>query len=523
MKLLHVTWIDPEDRAARGGGVRVYVKALVAAQRSAGLQVTTLGAGLHHDLRARAPRWQQIRAEHYEIVNSACLAPSHASFTSAAQLADPATEAAFADFLRQTGPYDLVHFHTLEGLPAQVLAMRAQFPTTRFVLSLHNYHVFCPQVNLWWRESQSCRDDDAGRACANCLPIMPQQATIRRIYQIETALARVGMGPGTPAYLRLWQPVLRAGWRLYKHLRGSGATLKPVAARAALPVLRDRRRSIVALVNAYCDSVLAVSERTRALALGFGLRTVTTCRIGTDHALHWHRTSPRALPAPATIARPLRLVYLGYMRRDKGFAFLLEALKTLPSAQAARLHLTVAAQRGPASMMAEMAALRPRLAGLEWHDGYTRDDLERVLAQVDCGIVPPLWEDNLPQVALEMHCRHIPILTSDRGGAQELAGSDTLRFQAGNTASLQALLTRLQAGDVDLHRYWARAIVPRDPQEHAQDLIQIYRGLHESRDPYRYPEIRHLVDPGVSGTQSGGAVAAEHPLCTVQPGLRQPV
>lgn len=523
MRLLHVTWIDPEDRAARGGGVRVYVRSLVAAQRVCpDVQVTTLGAGLHHDLRPHAPRWKRIRAGHYEIVNSACLAPSHTAFASPAQLSDAPTEAAFADFLRQTGPYDVVHFHALEGLPAQVLALRAQFPATRFVLSLHNYHAFCPQVNLWWREQKSCTDDAGGRACATCLPVTPQENLMRRIYQLETALARIGTGPGTWLYRHLWRPMLQAGWRLRKAMRrapmGGGAALC-----APAPVLRDRRGQIVALINAHCDRVLAVSDRTRALAQGFGVQNVTTLRIGTDHAQHWHHTRPRALPCKPTPARPLRLAYLGYMRHDKGFAFLLEALSALPAEQAACLHVTIAARRGASAMMAQMEALRARLAGLDWHDGYRRDDLDRLLAPVDCGIVPPLWEDNLPQVALEMHCRHIPVLTSDMGGAQELGGNAALCFRAGDIAGLHAVIARILSGQVDLGSYWDKAHVPQDTVAHAQDLLNIYRGLHEGLDPYWHPEIRHVLDSGLSGTQSSGAAGAGNALRPVQPAIRQPV
>ncbi|MFN7002848.1 MAG: glycosyltransferase [Roseinatronobacter sp.] len=523
MKLLHVAWIDPEDRAGRGGGVRVYLRALVAAQRACpGVQVTTLGAGLRHDLRRTPPRWQRMRAGHYEIVNSACLAPSQAGFASPAQISDAATEAALADFLRLTGPYDVVHFHALEGLPAQALALRAQFPQTRFVLSLHNYHAFCPQVNLWWREQASCTDDHGGRACATCLPVTPQESMIRRVYQIETALTRFGTGPGSWAYRALWRPLLQAGWRLRKALRRP--LVPPHASQSGVPpALRTRRKQIVALINTHCDAVLAVSERTRALALAFGLREVTTCRIGTDHAPRWQETRPRALPSAVTPARPLRLAYLGYMRRDKGFDFLMAALAALPPEQAACLHLTVAAKRGSAEMMAQMGALRPRLAGLDWQDGYARNDLDHLLAGVDCGIVPPLWEDNLPQVALELHCRHIPLLTSDRGGAQELGGSSDLTFRAGDIASLYALMARLLAGQVDLRTYWDKAHVPQDTASHAQDLITLYRGLHESLDPYRHPEIRHILDPDLSRAQPGGAGGSRAALCAVQPGIRQPV
>ncbi len=472
MRVLHYTWVDPQDRAGRGGGVRVYLQTLVAVQRSMpGWQVTTLASGLAHDLRDRAPRWRRCRVDHYEIVNSGTLAPSHADFASPAQIRHAATEAAFADFVTRTGPYDVIHFHTLEGLPAQALALRARLPQTRFLLSLHNYHAFCPQVNLWQRERAHCADFEAGKRCATCLPVQPNPATTRLAYRIETLLARLGMGPGREVYDRLWQPLMKAAWRARRALRRVPVRHSP---RAGPPV--TRRSDFVGLINAHCDAVLAVSERTRQLALGFGLRAVTTCYIGSDQAAHWSATAPRPLPARIDPFQPLRLIYLGYMRADKGFDFLLDALGALPPELAGCLHLTVAARRGEARVMAQLRALEPRLAGLDWRDGYARDALDTLLAQVDCGIVPPLWEDNLPQVALEMHARHIPILTSDRGGAQELGGSPALRFRAGDVQDFARLIARLVAGEVRLDAYWHGARVPPDMGQHLADLARFYEG-----------------------------------------------
>ena len=478
MRILHYLWIDPSDPARRGGGVRGYVHALIAAQADLpGLEVSSLASGLAHDLHPRTPYWRKVRPGHFEIVNSATLAPSHADFATPAQLADAATEAAFADFLTRTGPYDVVHLHGLEGVPARVLAHAAQ--GSRVLVSLHNYHPFCPQVNLWWNEAAHCTGFDNGRRCATCLPLQPRPGPVRLAYAVESTLARLRMGPGTKAYRKLWQPLMRAGWRGLRRLlrlgprRGSPAVAPPCDAASGF---RQRRAEMVWLLNAHCDAVLAVSERTAQIAQGFGLRAVRCVYIGTDHARHWEATVPRPLPTQFTPDRPLRLAYLGYMRDDKGFGFLLQALQALPRAQSECIHLCVAARRGAARFMQAMASLEPHLAGLTWHDGYEPAALDAILAQVDFGIVPPLWEDNLPQVALEMHARHIPLITSDRGGAQELGGMTELVFRAGDVAALTALLARILSGEAALQGYWDGARAPVSMAQHAEDLMRHYAG-----------------------------------------------
>ncbi len=499
MRVLQYNWVDPEDLAGRGGGVRVYMQGLVRAQAEcAGMQVVTLASGLAHDLGARAPRWRCVRKGHFEIVNARPLAPSQADFASPAQISHPPTESTFRDLLMRTGPYDVVHFHTLEGLPAQVLAIAAA--QARVVLSLHNYHTLCPQVNLWWQERGHCTDFAGGARCAICLPQVPNMQAVRRAYQVETAFARLGIGPGRWPYNHLLRPALHAGWRGLKRL--SRRDTSPPAAPARSAPFAQRRAQMIALINAHCAQVLAVSDCTRAIAQAHGMDRVQTLYIGTGHAREWARTQPRDWPARFGAARPLHLTYLGYMRRDKGFDFLLEALRALPPDMARRVHLRVAARRGPPAVMARLIALRGHLAGLDWQDGYRHADLNRLLNETDLGVVPPLWQDNLPQTALEMHARHIPLLTSDRGGARELGGCDTLTFRAGDTADFTARLSHVLGGAICLRRYWARARVPQSMDQHAQDLIHRYRQLsrescHERPDPYRYSENRHLVDTGV--------------------------
>ena len=176
-------------------------------RRSGGHDCAALSAGMVYDLSSRAkPRWQACGPGRFEFVNTRPVAPSHAEFAAAAQIANPATEALFRDFLLQTGPYDVIHFHGLEGLPARVLSLRRDFPNTRFVLSLHNYYPFCPQVNLWWQERAHCSDYDNGARCRTCLPVAPNPLAVRRAYAVETAFARIGAPAGSWPYDRVLRP-----------------------------------------------------------------------------------------------------------------------------------------------------------------------------------------------------------------------------------------------------------------------------------------------------------------------------
>lgn len=492
MKVLYYNWVDYLDREKRGGGVSIYQRNLLAALHAqGGHEAHFLSSGIAHEFRRGAPRWAELPkaageapVRRFEIINAGLMAPSHADYGSPAQLNEPGTEAVFMDFIARNGPYDVIHFNNLEGLPANVLCVKERWPGTRVVLSLHNYYPFCPQVNLWRNEAENCTDYAGGQRCVSCLPVRADPRSVRLAHAVSWRLNRLGMGPGTLTFDKGFRPLLGLAWRSYRKLKLLRRRPAPAALSAAVPVAAPvtnagaafaaRRAAMVSLINTHADAVLCVSDRVRQIAAHHGLtpEKLHTSYIGTTEATKWQTTQPKP-----RILRPdgtLRLAYLGYMRRDKGFFFLLDALEALPDTLAASLRLTVAARRGEAAVVARLQALAPRLAELRLIDGYTHAGLDELLADVDLGLVPVMWEDNLPQVAIEMHARHIPLLTSDRGGAQELGRCPALTFRAGDTTDFARVLETVLSERITQASYWQNAMPPVTMEAHLSQLLSIY-------------------------------------------------
>lgn len=492
MKILYYNWVDFLDPEKRGGGVSIYQRNLLAALHAqGGYEAHFLSSGIAHEFRRSAPRWAELPpanenapARRFEIVNAGLMAPSHADFGSPAQLEEPATEAVFMDFVARNGPYDVIHFNNLEGLPANVLRIKDRWPSTRVVLSLHNYYPFCPQVNLWRNEAENCTDFADGQRCETCLPVRADPRSVRLAHAVSWRLHRLGMGPGTLTFDKGFRPLLGLAWRSYRKLKLLRRRPAPAALSAAVPVAAPvtdagaafaaRRAAMVSLINTHTDAVLCVSDRVRQIAAHHGLapEKLHTSYIGTTEAGKWQTTQPK--PRMLRTDGTSRLAYLGYMRRDKGFFFLLDALEALPDTLAASLRLTVAAKRGEAAAVARLQALAPRLAELRLVDGYTHAGLDDLLADVDLGLVPVMWEDNLPQVAIEMHARHIPLMTSDRGGAQELGGCRALTFRAGDTADFARVLETVLSERITPTSYWQNAMPPVTMEAHLAQLLPIY-------------------------------------------------
>ena len=475
-RVLYVNWVDYLDPERRGGGVSVYQRNLMAEMAArADTEAVFLASGISYDIRRGDPRWERMRHgpvtdrdRRYEIINSGVMAPGHHSFGDPAQVDHPATAQAFFDFLRATGPYDAVHFNNLEGLPVSVLRLHEVAPATRVIVMLHNYYPICPQVNLWYQERRSCEDFEGGRACVHCLPHRTDARLVRLANGVAYRLKCLGIAPGG----RGFGPLFRWGMRVLRRVlpkRASQAVTVDAAGGFA-----TRRRAMVAALNRDCDAVLCVSDAVRRLAVGYGVapERAHVCRIGTREAEAFARSAPRgALPrADGTVT----LGFLGYMRADKGFFFLLDALEALPEAVARRVRLIVAARGGDAVAMTRLAALCDRLAGVTHVDGYDHDGLDSLLAKVDVGVVPVLWHDNLPQVAIEMHARHIPLLCADMGGARELGNCPRMVFPAGDVEAFGARIAALLDGHIDMAAYWRDARAPVTMAAHMAALAGHY-------------------------------------------------
>ena len=147
------------------------------------------------------------------------------------------------------------------------------------------------------------------------------------------------------------------------------------------------------------------------------------------------------------------------MRLDKGFYFYLKALRKMPASLAGRLALTFAAKIVDPHALFRIKSMAHRFASVTFYDGYTHAQLPEILSGIDLTVVPVLWEDNLPQVAIECVASGVPVLTSNRGGAQELLGCRQLVFRAGSCDDFHAKLQDI----LDKPAILATALAERAP------------------------------------------------------------
>lgn len=480
-------YVQPNERNSPGGGVTVYLKNVSASLRDAGHRVYILSGGDRYGFLRTKPRLVRISDDELIIYNSPVIAPAIYSFYHPEfYLQSKELDTIPARLLREIGPIDVFHFHNIEGLTQSFFhVLRDTFRNSALIFSAHNYNIGCAQVNLWQNTSISCKDFHEGAACINCSGLSDKRKIKLLINRLKTPIKE--LGERHPALVdvaySLDQSVrkLIAGRTTHPRSNTDSASPPPAMSRNSLAkasIYRAYRLAGTNLINDVFDRTIAVSKRTADILISFGAKRsqVTTCYIGTKHSDRIHSVA-RKVATPDN----LHIGYLGYMREEKGFFLLLNSLDRLPASIKSLVDVTIAAKFTDVHAVQTMQNMAPSFRTFNIFDGYTHTELADILTPVNLGIVPPLWEDNLPQVAIEFVAHGIPILTSNMGGAQEIASNPEFVFDISDPDGLVDKIQSILHGDLDVSRFWAKEPNVRSNVQHMKELVAIYQAVLESR------------------------------------------
>lgn len=471
-KILFYNWIQFDEKEGKGGGVTIYTRNLIRHfSELSDWKVFFLSSGRAYDLINRHPRVQKTensygeKCESYEIVNSPVFSSAKISFSFPDKiLGDESLLKVMVKFCDSVGGFDVIHYQNFEGLSACVFRLKDYYPKTRFVYSLHNYFLFCPQVMLWRGDRENCELDHCGSECFECMP--------KNVYAFK---------------VRLNQYADRViGEKIDEHK--CLLLLKRIVAKVADRRTRNRsfnnnqidlygrkfklvEKHNINGINRGIDSVLAVSKRVAEIAIRKGVDPdkIILSYIGTEVA--GDQVMEQRVRYDGGV---LNICYLGYMRTMKGFYFLLESLEKMPSEMCSRIGLVIASPKTDVAAYERLKSIETRFASFRYYNGYSHEQLDEILKDVHLGIVPPLWEDNLPQVAIEMKAKGVAVLASNLGGAKELSSAEAFVFKAGDREDFYNKIKCLMDDPGLFDRYWSNQMKLVSMDEHLKQLEQIY-------------------------------------------------
>ncbi len=174
--------------------------------------------------------------------------------------------------------------------------------------------------------------------------------------------------------------------------------------------------------------------------------------------------------------RPVRMVFMGYNNLYKGLHIFADALEILTAEYLARIDLAVWALHGD-SIKARFKRLEPRLAKLEFKNGYDFQDIPWMLGGKDLGVVPSVWWDNAPQTVFEFFSCRVPVLGAAAGGIPDFVidNSNGMLFQANNPWDLARRMAEALREPWKLTAMRENVRSPKDIDVHVLELESIYK------------------------------------------------
>ena len=162
MKILHYSLGMPPYRA---GGLTKYCMDLMKVEQEEGHQVELLWPGVLNGGKTKIKKKKRkYHFENYEMINPLPVSllggiKDFAAYTRKVE------SKPFVDFL-ENNHYDVIHLHTIMGLPKEFLEV-AKMLRIRVVYTSHDYFGICPTGSML-RDDKQCEFDRECTHCANC-------------------------------------------------------------------------------------------------------------------------------------------------------------------------------------------------------------------------------------------------------------------------------------------------------------------------------------------------------------------
>ena len=466
-KILFYNWCPFDNQWKFGGGVTVYLRNLIEEiiKDDPQISVYMLSSGFAYDatkletFTRKIPNVFGRDCHQYEIVNSPVPAEQRFIFRNpTVALKNESLKKEFESFLKKYGPFEVVHFNNLEGISLDVFDLKKSFPETKFAFSIHNYVPFCLTGFYFMRHKHCvCNPKHTAKDCEKC-------AENGRFFNFSSEV--YGRGKfGVPA-----EKCYSAG----KWTKNFGFERLDVTASAE--ELVSFAKTAVEEINRNCDSILAVSKRVYDIAADNGIdkSKMFVSYIGTKVAETQRGGPSEELLSKLKSKTSLKVVFLGndINFEEKGYPFLIESLEKLDAIYASKIDLVLTVKQKEHYELYEAFA---HFKSLKIINGYTHKDLPQILKDCDLSIVPVIWEDNLPQIAIESVAYGVPVLASSAGGAAELCDSAMFKFKAGDSEDFLEKLIHFVRYPLDLHEYWKHHHGLMKMNEHWKELKSFFK------------------------------------------------
>lgn len=423
MKILHYFLGFPPYRS---GGLTKYAFDLMQTQVKDGNSVMALWpgkmGGINHKVLIKR-RKEITGIQNFELINPlpVSLDEGIKEFDAYMKVCDPEI---YETFFKQIKP-EVIHIHTLMGLHKEFIEV-AEKSHIRTVFTTHDYFGICPKVTLY-RYGESCEND---HGCRDCILCNYSALSLKKIMIMQSWL-----------YRKL------KNFSIVKRLRMQHR--EEFFANEEIPEIAFGEEEVIIISEQYKQLRLFyidMLERIDCIHFNSSVAEKVYKRyIEPQNSIVMTITHKNIADNRNTnkciVSDKLRIVSLAPTKPYKGFNILRTALDELWNSGNHDFEL---------KLFSPVQCPSPYMTIYE--NGFLQSELAQIFSTTDVLVAPSIWYETFGFTVLEAISYGIPVIVSNRVGAQDVIGKGGIIIKAGSVDELKEAVLKFTRKDVQLEK-----------------------------------------------------------------------
>ena len=264
--------------------------------------------------------------------------------------------------------FDIIHLHMILKIDWNLYDILKDY---NYIISLHDYYYLCPKIEMMDYQNYPCSHYDANK-CKRCIGLLETNDFIYKIYRKNPKVFE--------KYLHINQNITDIRFKKFKNLLENAKMVLPVS---------NRVKEI------YKNSDIHANYKV----VHIGNRSADEYTNDFSYNCNPHI---------------IKVIFIGRLSFNKGVNILFK-IADQTDRQKYEFHF-----------YGNPMEFKQRLIehNIINHGKYDQSDLKKILQDYDLGLVLSVWEDNGPQVVMELLNNHIPVIGTNMGGIPDFITKD---------------------------------------------------------------------------------------------------